>query len=89
MIKLLRFAALVAVAVGMAAVNRAAEKPNVVVIISDDAGWADYGFMRNATAAADPGNRGAVPTPNLDQLASAGSRSPMPIRARYAVPRGR
>lgn len=55
-----------------ASVATAAEKPNVVLIISDDAGWADYGFMRNATAAADPGGRGAIPTPNLDQLASMG-----------------
>ncbi|MCA9234417.1 MAG: sulfatase-like hydrolase/transferase [Planctomycetales bacterium] len=45
---------------------------NVVVIISDDAGWADYGFMRNIDSAADPGNRGAVPTPNLDALAAQG-----------------
>ncbi|MEM8944455.1 MAG: sulfatase-like hydrolase/transferase [Planctomycetota bacterium] len=45
---------------------------NVVVIISDDAGWADYGFMRNADSAADPGNAGAIPTPNLDALAARG-----------------
>ena len=45
---------------------------NVVVIITDDAGWADYGFMRAADPAADPGNRGAVPTPNLDRLATMG-----------------
>jgi arylsulfatase A-like enzyme len=50
----------------------AASQSNVVVIISDDAGWADYGFMRNAVSAADPGNSGAVPTPNLDALAARG-----------------
>ncbi len=42
------------------------------MIISDDAGWADYGFMQNADPAADPGSRGAVPTPNLDALAAKG-----------------
>ncbi|MEO0531085.1 MAG: sulfatase-like hydrolase/transferase, partial [Planctomycetota bacterium] len=47
-------------------------QPNVVLIISDDAGWADYGFMRNATSAANPGNRGIVPTPHLDAIAGAG-----------------
>lgn len=49
-----------------------AAQSNVVVIISDDAGWADYGFMRNADGAADPGGAGAVPTPNLDALAARG-----------------
>ncbi|RUL88269.1 sulfatase family protein [Tautonia sociabilis] len=34
--------------------------PNVVLIISDDHGWADYGFMGHPT----------VRTPNLDRLAS-------------------
>ena len=34
--------------------------PNVVVIISDDHGWPDYGFMNHPT----------VRTPNLDRLAS-------------------
>lgn len=48
------------------------QQPNVVLIISDDAGWADYGFMRAADPLANPGNRGAVPTPNLDRLASSG-----------------
>lgn len=43
-----------------------------MLIIADDAGWADYGFMRAADPAADPGSRGAVPTPNLDRLAGLG-----------------
>lgn len=47
-------------------------QPNVVVIVSDDAGWADYGFMRSATADANPFSRGAVPTPHLDALAGSG-----------------
>lgn len=54
------------------AVPVAAQPLNVITIITDDAGWADYGFMRDAIGAADPGNRGAVPTPNLDALAGMG-----------------
>jgi len=37
-----------------------AEKPNVILIISDDQGFPDYGFMGNK----------AVATPNLDRMAS-------------------
>ena len=37
----------------------AAEKPNVVLIVSDDQAWSDYGFMGHAD----------VKTPNLDALA--------------------
>lgn len=37
----------------------AAERPNVVIILSDDQGWSDYGFMGHET----------IRTPNLDQLA--------------------
>ncbi|MEQ8849160.1 sulfatase-like hydrolase/transferase [Botrimarina sp.] len=38
------------------------ERPNVVLIISDDQGWADYGFMGHPT----------ISTPNLDALAAGG-----------------
>lgn len=38
------------------------ERPNVVLIISDDQGWNDYGFMGHPTIA----------TPNLDALADGG-----------------
>ncbi|NIP84336.1 MAG: sulfatase-like hydrolase/transferase, partial [Planctomycetales bacterium] len=37
-----------------------AQKPNVVVIISDDQGYGDYGFM----------GHDVIQTPRLDQLAS-------------------
>jgi uncharacterized sulfatase len=40
----------------------ARERPNVVVIISDDQGWTDYGFMGHPQ----------VRTPHLDRLAAAG-----------------
>ncbi len=38
---------------------RAAERPNVVVILSDDQGWTDYGFMGHEN----------IKTPHLDKLA--------------------
>ena len=37
-------------------------KPNIVVIISDDAGWSDFGFQGSPD----------VPTPNLDALRASG-----------------
>lgn len=46
------------------ALAKRANRPNVIVIISDDAGYADFSFQ----GAAD------VPTPNLDALASSGIR---------------
>lgn len=44
------------------------DRPNIVVIISDDAGFADYGFMDPVTGATT-----AIPTPNLDALRAAGT----------------
>jgi arylsulfatase A-like enzyme len=41
--------------------------PNVVLIISDDAGWADFGFMDAVT-----GGTTNIPTPHLDALRSQG-----------------
>jgi len=38
----------------------AAEKPNIVFILSDDQGWTDYGFM----------GHDSIQTPHLDKLAS-------------------
>ena len=48
----------VAVPVGNRAL--AAEQPNIVLIISDDQAWTDYGFM----------GHDVIQTPNLDRLAS-------------------
>lgn len=39
-----------------------ASRPNVIIILSDDAGYADFGFTENSL----------VPTPNIDRLASNG-----------------
>jgi uncharacterized sulfatase len=44
----------------IAAMSHAAEKPNVVFIVSDDQGWNDYSFM----------NHPHLKTPHLDKLAA-------------------
>lgn len=46
-------------AILLAGVAAAAERPNVVLILSDDQAWTDYGFMGHKT----------IETPNLDRLA--------------------
>lgn len=48
--------------VSLAGNDVAAEQPNVVLIVSDDQAWTDYGFMENEF----------IQTPNLDQLAAQG-----------------
>ncbi len=52
----------------------AGDQPNVLLIISDDAGWADFGFN-------DQGN-GKIPTPALDSIAARGRW----FRAAYTAP---
>jgi arylsulfatase A-like enzyme len=42
------------------------EKPNVLVILSDDVGWAEFGFQGNED----------IPTPNIDSIAKNGVRFP-------------
>lgn len=54
------FACLAALVLGGSAT--AAERPNIVLIISDDHAWTDYGFMKHPLAK----------TPNIDRLASEG-----------------
>jgi len=59
---LLIFVALLAAAFSFAPCQRAAaaEKPNIVLILSDDQAWGDYGFMGHPV----------VKTPHLDKLAA-------------------
>jgi arylsulfatase A-like enzyme len=45
-----------------AAIAAGAERPNVILLISDDQGWTDYGFMGHVH----------IKTPHIDQLASQG-----------------
>jgi len=55
--KLLSLACLIVCAVGSAV---AAERPNIVMIVSDDQGWTDFGFMGHEV----------IQTPHLDRLAA-------------------
>lgn len=51
-----------------------AQKPNVVVIISDDAGYADWEFMDDYLQTLNPGQAASpVPTPNLNALRGRGT----------------
>lgn len=59
-----RLLGLVCVSVGLS--GQAADRPNIVYIISDDQTWSDYGYMGN----------GSVHTPNLDRLAARSARFP-------------
>jgi len=53
-------ACLLSLSAGLAAGDEAARPPNVVLIISDDQAWTDFGFMGHET----------IRTPSLDRLAS-------------------
>jgi arylsulfatase A-like enzyme len=61
---MLRFALAAVAAFALGATSRAAEKPNIIVIVGDDMGYADVG----SHGCKD------IPTPNLDALAKAGVR---------------
>ncbi len=50
---------LTACALSCGLLSSAAEKPNIVIILSDDQGWTDYGFMGHKE----------IRTPHLDKLA--------------------
>jgi len=54
-IPIIFFAALLSV---IATASQAAEKPNVLLIVADDQGWADIGY-----------HNAEIRTPNLDRLA--------------------
>ena len=44
-------------------------RPNIIVILADDLGYADVGFNRDGSY---PVERGVIPTPHLDALANQG-----------------
>ncbi|MGY6647687.1 sulfatase-like hydrolase/transferase [Wenyingzhuangia sp. IMCC45574] len=44
-------------------------RPNIIVILADDLGYADVGFNRDASY---PAEKGVIPTPELDALANNG-----------------
>ena len=56
--------ALVLVITSVVHVEFARAKPNILVFLSDDVGWAEYGFQGNKQ----------IPTPNIDAIAKNGVR---------------
>jgi arylsulfatase A-like enzyme len=65
--RLIKFATIVtcsALSLASPDASAAERKPNFLIILSDDVGWAEYGFQ----GAKD------IPTPNIDSIASAGVR---------------
>ena len=44
-------------------------RPNIIVILADDLGYADVGFNRDSNF---PSDQGIIPTPNIDALANSG-----------------
>ena len=64
---------ILSMALGVAALNSsAAPRPNILLILSDDVGWADFGFN---------GSEAGL-TPNIDRLAAQGTR----LTQFYATP---
>src|SRR3954447_20695987 len=51
---------------GSAPAVAAAKKPNFIIILSDDVGWAEFGFQGGKD----------IPTPNIDSIAKNGIRFP-------------
>ena len=64
--KLASFAASALYLLLQSAVTLAADKPNILVIMADDAGWASLGSYHQGVK--------SIKTPNLDRLASQGVR---------------
>jgi len=60
--KKLAFLSLPAFLMGTSLTTNAMEHPNIILILADDLGWKDVGFMGNTI----------VETPNIDKLASSG-----------------
>src|SRR3954447_11249465 len=67
----MRFAPIAAAVLAAVSTAPAAERPNVVFLLSDDQGYADVGWHGTE-----------IKTPNLDKLAAAGAR----LDAFYAQP---
>src|SRR6478735_4131497 len=49
------------------ALAQSAKKPNVLILMTDDTGWGDFGYMSGGGAAL------GHPTPNIDKMAKEGA----------------
>src|SRR5829696_3729032 len=53
------------------------KKPNILILLADDVGWAEFGFQGNKD----------IPTPNIDSIANSGIRFPQGyVAATYCSP---
>src|SRR6185295_14395379 len=55
---------LLVIAATPVAAASAQKKPNILILLSDDVGWAEFGFQGNKV----------IPTPNIDSIAKNGVR---------------
>ena len=56
-----------AVVLGLAGASWAQKKPNIVMLMTDDTGWGDFGYMSGG------GKALGHPTPNIDRIATEGA----------------
>ena len=65
------------VATVSSAIAAPAKKPNILILLSDDVGWAEFGFQGSKD----------IPTPNIDSIAKNGVRFPQGyVAATYCSP---
>src|SRR5215213_10941385 len=68
---------LLIVATVSTAMAAAMKKPNILILLADDVGWAEFGFQGNKD----------IPTPNIDSIANSGVRFPQGyVAATYCSP---
>ena len=65
--KLLRWATALCAAFIAAATQAADKKPNIVILMTDDTGWSDFGYISGGGATL------GHPTPNIDRIAKEGT----------------
>src|SRR4051812_33753790 len=68
---------LLSVAMVTSSTAAAMKKPNILIVLADDVGWAEFGFQGNKD----------IPTPNIDSIANSGIRFPQGyVAATYCSP---
>ena len=67
---------------GPSAADAQDKQPNIVMLMTDDTGWSDFGAYGGGTTLGHP-------TPNIDQIAKEGATSPTGMARRAARPGGR